>query len=93
MAGYVITLWWRRRTKSPDATSRWSLRRLHVFFVWTLHCPRRAPVGDDRDDVGSFQLSGHRYQWMWGVNCETDLVVKTGTSGGYAGRTDVNTIW
>jgi hypothetical protein len=27
-----------------------------------------------------------------GVNCEADLVVKTGTSGGYAGRTDVNAI-
>jgi hypothetical protein len=28
---------------------------------------------------------------MWGVKYEADLVVKTGTSGGYAGQTDVNT--
>src|SRR5882757_6007989 len=30
------------------------------------HCPGRGPVGDDRGDVRSSQLLGHRYQWMWG---------------------------
>src|SRR5258707_4561829 len=30
------------------------------------HGPGRAPVGDDGSNIGSFQMSDHRYQWMSG---------------------------